>query len=366
MKVLYLLDSLGRGGAEVLALDVCRNARANGLDLTFAAFGDGELETDFRRSGVDFVRLKRRLPVDLFLVNSLRKIIVRREIKIIHANQAVEAIHAYPASFGTKAKIVLSHHGFVPDNKNLSALKFLIPRVAANVVVSRALLEWYETEIGLKFYGNTQIIYNSVDEKRLEGNGERFSKEIGLPENALLLGMIGNFYRDPRKDQMTVCKSLPRVFAEINNAHCIFVGKTETGAEDKFQDCVDFCHENNISERVHFLGARGDVPDILHALDLFVLSSLHEGLPIAAIEAMLARAPLILSDIEPLLEISQNGKYAEIFPVQNAEMLSEKIIKLLKDKNARQNLAKRAFDYATENFTIEAHIENLKKLYNSI
>ena len=52
MKILYLLDSLGRGGAEVLALDVCRNARASGLDLIFAAFGGGDLEADFKASGV--------------------------------------------------------------------------------------------------------------------------------------------------------------------------------------------------------------------------------------------------------------------------------------------------------------------------
>lgn len=366
MKILYLLDSLNRGGAEVLALDVCRNARANGLDLTFAAFGGGELEADFRQSGVEFIRLKRKLPVDLFLIARLRKIIIRREIKIVHANQAVEAIHAYLASLGTKTKIVLSHHGFVPDKKNLLALKFLIPRVAANVVVSRALLNWYESDIGLKFSGGAKIIGNGVDEKRLETQNKHLRKELRLPADALLFGMIGNFYRDPRKDHLTVCQSLPRVFAEIKNAHCVFVGKIEAGAEDKFQACVNFCQSNNIAERVHFLGARSDVPDILNALDLFVLSSLHEGLPIAAIEAMLARVPLIMSDIKPLLEISQNGKYAENFPVQNAEILSEKIIKLLKDKNSREDLAKRAFVYATENFSIEAHIENLKKLYDSV
>src|SRR5205085_9933224 len=113
-----------------------------------------------------------------------------------------------------------------------------------------------------------------------------------LDENVLLLGMIGNFYRDPRKDQITLCRALPKVFSEIKNAHCIFAGGTEEGAEDKFQSCVDFCKENNIYDRVHFLGGRNDIPDILAALDLFVFSSLHEGLPIAVNEAMLANVPM--------------------------------------------------------------------------
>jgi glycosyltransferase involved in cell wall biosynthesis len=260
----------------------------------------------------------------------------------------------------------LSHHGFVADRKNRLTLRFLLPRVAMNLVISQGLKCYYENEINLKFSGNMKIVYNGVDEKRLAWGGEALKQELGLPDDALLFGMIANFYRDPRKDQMTVCRALPAVFAENENAHCVFVGKTESGAEHKFAECVDFCRENKIEKRVFFLGGRGDVPKILDSLDVFVFSSIHEGLPIAALEAMLMNVPCILSDIEPFLEISENGKYAEIFPVRNAEILSEKILKLLRDAVLREDLAKRAFDYARENFSIEAHLRELKKLYHSI
>ena len=129
---------------------------------------------------------------------------------------------------------------------------------------------------------------------------------------------------------------------------------------------MNFCIENKIIERVHFLGARSDVPDVLDALDLFVFSSLHEGLPVAVSEAMLAKVPMIVSDIEPLLEASNNGEFAEVFEVKNAEMLSEKILKLLKDKTLREELASRAHEFAKENFSIEAHLRQLKKLYESL
>ncbi|MEO8071950.1 MAG: glycosyltransferase family 4 protein, partial [Acidobacteriota bacterium] len=213
---------------------------------------------------------------------------------------------------------------------------------------------------------NCHIIYNGTDEKRLKPTGKSLRKELSLDENVLLLGMIGNFYRDPRKDQITLCRALPEVFAEIKNAHCIFAGKVETGAEEKSQNCVEFCRENGIAEKVHFLGVRNDIPDVLAALDLFVFSSLQEGLPIAMTEAMLAKVPLIVSDIEPLLEASENGKYAEVFPVKNAEVLSEKILQLLKNKQLREDLANRANKFAKENFSIEAHLKKLKKLYDSL
>ena len=178
--------------------------------------------------------------------------------------------------------------------------------------------------------------------------------------------MIANFYRDPRKDHLTLCRALPKVFAEIENAQCVLVGKTEAGAERKFDECVEFCRANNIQNKVHFLGAREDVPDILASLDVFVLSSLHEGLPVAVSEAMLAGVPMVLSDIEPLREVSANGKYAEMFQTQNAGELAGKILKLLKDESRRKELSRAALEYAADNFSIEAHLRQLKKLYKFI
>ena len=348
------------------ALDVCRNAARFGIDLTIATFQSGAMEADFRASGASFIKLNRRFPLDIYLASQLRKIIKEREIEIVHSYQAVEALHLYFASHGLKkVKKVLSFQGFVKDKKNRLTLKYLIPRMDANIVVSRGLQKWH-TEIDKLKTENFQVIYNGADSKRLQPSGKSLREELNLDKNTLLIGMVGNFYRAERKDQITLVKSLPKVFAEIPNAHCVFAGKIEDGAEDKAADCINFCIKHKIIERVHFLGARNDIPDVLDALDVFVFSSLHEGLPVAVSEAMLAKVPMIVSDIEPLLEVSKNGEFAEVFAVKNAEMLSEKILKLLKDKNWREDLAKRALEFAKENFSIEAHLRDLKKLYEAL
>ena len=366
MKVLYFLDTLGRGGAEMQALDVCRNAADFGIDLTIVTSKSGVMEADFRASGASFVKFNRRFPLDIYLASQIRKIIKEREIEIVHGFQAVEGLHLYFASHGLrKVKKVLSFQGFVSDKKNRLTLKYLIPRMDANIVVSRGLQKWHRENDKLNTE-NFQVIYNGADAKRLQPSGKSLREELNLDKNALLIGMVGNFYRAERKDQMTFVKSLPKVFAKIPNAHCVFAGKIETGAEDKAADCINFCIEHKIIERVHFLGARSDVPDVLAALDVFVFSSLHEGLPVAVAEAMLAKVPMIVSDIEPLLEVSDNGKYAEIFAVKNFEMLSEKTLKLLEDKNLREDLAGHAFEFAKENFSIEAHLRRLKKLYDEV
>jgi glycosyltransferase involved in cell wall biosynthesis len=363
MKVLHLLDSINRGGTEILSLDVCRNARKYGIDLTFVSTKGGALESEFRNSGADFLRLNRRLPIDFGVVLKLRKIIKKRKIQIVHGHQPVDGMHLYLATVNLPVKRVLSFHGFITDEKNRRGAQILIQQMDANIAVSRALQNWLTEKNELDTEKNFRVVYNGVDETRLKSAGKSLKKELGLDEKSLLLGMIGNFYRDPRKDQLTVCRALPKVFAEIPNARCIFAGKIEPGAEEKLQACIDFCQENKISDRVHFLGSRSDVPDILESLDLFVFSSLWEGLPIALGEAMLAKVPLIVSDIEPLLEASLNGKHAEVFHVQDALELSEKILKLLNNKGLREDLADGAFKFAQENFSIGAHLENLKSLY---
>jgi glycosyltransferase involved in cell wall biosynthesis len=366
IRVLHFLDSLGRGGAEMQALDVSRNAVSSGLELTVIA-GGGVLEDDFRNAGVEFLRFDRRYPIDLYLASQVRKVIKERGIEIVHGYQAVDGLHLYLATRGLRhVKRVLSFQGFIADKKNRVASKFLIPRMDANVVVSRGMQTWLREKDGLDTSKNFHLIYNGADPERLKPTGKSIRSELSLPSDSLLIGMVGNFYRDPRKDQMTLCRALPAVFEKFTNAHCIFAGRIEEGAEEKMADCVNFCLEHGIADRVHFLGGRSDVPDILAELDVFVFSSLHEGLPLAVSEAMLAGVPMIVSDIEPLLEASGGGEYAEVFHVGDAAELSGHLIKLLGDGSAREDLAARAKQFALENFSIDAHMKRLVELYSSL
>ncbi|MGI8812613.1 MAG: glycosyltransferase family 4 protein [Pyrinomonadaceae bacterium] len=367
MRVLFYLDSLGRGGAEMQALDVCRNAARFGIELTMAAGRGGALEAEFADCGVEFIQLERRLPVDIYLASQLRRIIREREIKVVHGHQAVDGLHLYLATRGLrKVRKVLTFHGFIADRRNRITSRFLITRMDANIVVSRGLQKWLADKDRLDTARNFSVIYNGVDRERLRPTGKSLRDELDVPARSLLVGMIGNFYRDPRKDQLTVCRALLEIFRNSPDVQCVFAGRVEDGAEGKFADCLSFCVENEIVDRVHFLGGRGDVADILASLDIFILSSLQEGLPIAIFEAMLAEVPMVLSDIEPHIEVSRNGEFAEIFPVGDAHVLARKTLALLNDKKRRAALARKAGDLAREKFSIDAHLGELKKLYERL
>ena len=366
MKVLFYLDSLGRGGAEMQALDVCRNAARFGMEMTVVAGSGGTLENDFQNSGAEVIKLNRKFPVDLYLASQLRKIIKERDIRVVHGYQAVDGTHIYLAARGLReVKKVLSFQGFIPDKRNRVASRLLIPRMDLNIVVSLGLQRWLSEKDKLNT-ADFKLLYNGADPERLKLTGRSIRGELKLANDTHLIGMIGNFYRDPRKDQLTLCKALPNVIQKLGNVHCIFAGRIEEGSEGKMADCLKFCIDNGIADRVHFIGSRSDVPDILSELEIFVFSSLQEGLPVAVSEAMLAGVPMIVSDIEPLLEVTADGKYAEVFPVRDEKILSEKIIKLLNNEKERSQLAVDARKFALDNFSIDAHMKHLRRLYDDL
>ncbi len=366
MKVLHMLDSLNRGGTEVLALDVCRNARAHGLDLICAATGGGTLETEFQQSGVEFTRFDRRLPVDLKLAARLRAFIRKNDVRVVHTHQAVEALHAYIATRGLRVKLVLTFHLCAADKKNQRALKFLVPRTAANVAVSRDLLACLHTHAQLDTTRNFHVVHNGVDAHRLTPTGHSLRAELGLTSEHLMLGMIGNFYADMRKDQLTVCRALAQLFAVAPHARFVFVGAHAHDAPQAYEECVRFCHAHGLTDRVHFLGPRADIPDILHALDLFVFSSRADSFGMAVVEAMMTGVPTVVSDIGALREVTGDGTHAALFRTGDANDLARCMITLINDEARRAQLGQRGQQWATAQFSIAAHIAGLRRLYNGL
>jgi glycosyltransferase involved in cell wall biosynthesis len=366
MKVLHTLDSLNRGGAEMMTLDVCRNARANGLDLTFLATGGGDLEADFRNSGVDFIRLDRKRPIDLELAAQIRQIIQTRNIQVVHSHQPVEALHVYLATRGLNIKRVMTLHGVSPGVKNELALRFVLPRTDGCVAISNDLHNAVANSRRLDRKKRFLVISNGVDPKRLELSDRNLRDELGITSDSLLIGMVANFSPVARKDQMTVCQALPRIFKALPRTHFVFVGSRSPTAPQLFDDCVRFCRHEGISERTHFLGKRSDVANVLRALDVFVLSSEREGSPISVIEAMMMGIPTVLSDIAALREVSNNAVCAELFRTGDDEDLATKLITLAEKAEYRARLGAQAKQWATENFSIGNHIAKLIGLYGSV
>ena len=323
MKILHMLDSQGKGGAEMLTLDLCRNAKHMGLDIVLITSNKSIMNDEFRSTGIELINVDRTKPIDFKLILKLRRIIKKNGISIIHSHQAVDGIHGYLAGFGKKLKYVLTFHGHIPSKKDDATLKFLIPRMSANIAVSKAFLYRLKNEIKFDTTKNFHVIYNGIDKKKFFKTNKMFRSELKISNDELLLGMIGNFYNNGR-DQLTICKALPDIFDRYSNVHFVFVGGRSESDPHFYDECFNLCKENNILDRTHFVGLRSDINDILNSLDIFVFSSNHDTFGIAVVEAMLSNLPVIVNDLSPLMEVTNNGRYAKLFKSRDVNDLKEK------------------------------------------
>jgi len=118
-----------------------------------------------------------------------------------------------------------------------------------------------------------------------------------------------------------------------------------------------------ISDQVIFTGVRRDIPDILAQTDIFVLSSLWEGLPLTAIEAMAAARPVVLTDVGGIKELVLSGIHGLIVPPGDVPALADSLISLIKNKPQRLEMGRAAREQVRHKFSIERNIKQYQALY---
>jgi len=120
---------------------------------------------------------------------------------------------------------------------------------------------------------------------------------------------------------------------------------------------------SNVADRIHFLGVRSDVPSLLQAADIVVMSSHFEGLPLSCLEGMASGKPFIASDVDGLREIV--GDYGVLFPHEDSATLAATIEKLCSDAQYAAAISKRCQQRAAE-FDISATAAGYEAVYRDV
>ena len=373
MKIAYLLGSLNRGGTETLLLDVFRNAKQNELEAMGIYRKSGSLELDFRQSGVEMAQL----PVGenpLAYLIKLRELLVRNKISIVHAQQPIDALFAWLACLGTGMKIALTFHGYDFNDKKTGAsiLKFIIKRTDANLFVSEMQRQYYQQQYSLKAEKQT-VVYNGISFDKLNmlthwmtlsHPMSNLRNELNILPDTLLIGSVGNFV--PVRDQLTLCRFLKLLDEQEVDFHFVFIGKRAENKPDLYDDCYNFCQQNNLLDRVSFLGSRNDVPALLHQLDAFLYATDHDTFGIAVVEAMAVGIPVFVNDWEVMTEVTDRGKYATLYKTKEDVDLLQQFMLFLQNKTPYKTKALEAARFVREMYSIEKHIENLKQVYRRL
>lgn len=179
-------------------------------------------------------------------------------------------------------------------------------------------------------------------------------KEIGIPEDAILLMSVGEL--DDNKNHVTAIKALGQLGRK--DIYYIVCG---VGPNKEMLEAL--AEEVGLKDNVKLLGYRSDIPDILHASDIFIFPSFHEGLPVSVLESMAAGLPAIVSEIRGNVDIVTDGENGYLFAPADVDTLAAKM-RLLVDDMEKQVAMGQKNKEIVKAFGMDAVVEELKQIYS--
>lgn len=205
-------------------------------------------------------------------------------------------------------------------------------------------------------------IWNGIETGRVAPTREpaMVREELHIEAAAPVLCNVANL--GYRKGHDVLIDTIARLAAAIPELQCWIVGSFEH--EPPMVEAVRAAIANGgLSETVKLLGRRRDVPDLLHAADIFVLSSRQEGFPITILEAMAAGKPIVATDVGGCAEAVVDGETGLIVPPEDPAALAEAIASLLGDPERARAMGAAGRERVQREFTIDRMVEQHLELY---
>ncbi len=356
LRVLHIIDSLIQGGAEALVKDLLPRMKLRGVNVSVAVLVELEsaFERELRDEGIPF------LPTAPGGIYSPRHVVslMRQldEFDLVHSHLFPAQLFAPLAAMlaGNSLPLLVTEHTTLPRRRK----KWLYPlehwmysRYAAVACVSEAIAVNLRAWIP-SLSERIAVIPNGIDVRKFQEAIPASSASLGIKNGNPVLLYIARFRSE--KNHGTLLRAL----SKVPDVDLVLVGDGELQGQFERQS-----EELGIARRVHFLGARRDVAELLKMADIYLHVPVFEGFGIAAAEAMAAGKPIIASDVPGLAQVV--GDAALLVPPSDSEALAAAIRRLIASPELQSRLARAAVQRSSQ-FSIEKTVEAYIDLYRTI
>jgi glycosyltransferase involved in cell wall biosynthesis len=360
MKTLHVLNSLGLGGAEVLVLNVARKRDRGRFEMAVASLGDDRyLAPAFEREGVRTFFLDRRPGIDARLPLRMRALVRSEGIDVIHTHNAGPWLYGAAAAVLAGRPLFHTEHSNVPDARRLlAAAERAMAFVTRSVIaVSEDVRRKLVQRQGLPAEKVLSVL-NGVDTELYGRPFDRRARReaLGLPPDAFVVGTVGRLA--PVKDQVTLINAFALLAAAAPEARLVLVGD---GPQRRALESRAM--ELGLTDRVLLLGRRDDVHDIVPAFDVFALSSISEGLPLAVLEAMAAGLGLVVTAVGGVGEAVERDVCGLHVSAREPEALGRALVRLHGDRALLERLGGAARARARARFDLSVMVRTYEDLY---
>ncbi|NQU29506.1 MAG: glycosyltransferase [Anaerolineae bacterium] len=363
--VLHLIDGLNIGGAEVLLRDLTIGLMKRGYRVSVGYSTPGPLVQEVEALGIKLTRFPRFALVDPTLLIRMVRLMRRDPPHIVHTHLFKSDFHGRLAARIAQVPVIIS----TLHNKDSWARNKLLGQIygaTANFVDCLIAVSNDVSEFHLKrTYVHPEkmvTIENGVDIRPFIGKGEagkELRKKFGISLSAPLFGIIGRL--KPQKDHKTFLRSAAEIYRLRPDARFLIVGDGPLRGE-----LEKMTKKLGLLPALHFTGMRNDIPAVLAALDVLVLSSKWEGLPVILLEGMAASRPVVSTAVGGVPHAVLPDISAFLVQPEDSLALAKACLRLANDPDLCQRMGKAGFKYVAEEYDLERMIDRIAVLYDSL
>lgn len=374
MRILHIITGLSTGGAETMLQRLLMHPNTAQQTFEVVSLTEvGELGREIAASGVAVhaLHLSRRNPLSILRLMKMVSILRSARPELVqtwmyHAN----LIGGLAARLFGSAPVVWNIRQDVSDVSWMRWSTWMVirlggllaRRIARSIVAVAQKTVGSHAKIGYPAEMFT-VIPNGIDTERFapdEAAKDEVRAELGLDEAARLIGYFARYH--PMKDHRTLIEAAGLLHQRDPQVHFVLCGR---GVEESNLALAAQIEAEGLEGCVHLLGLRKDVPRLLAALDLYAISSLSEGFPLAVAEAMSCGVPCVVTDVgDTLLLVGDTGV---VVPPRDPGTLAGACLSLLdQPKQAYTEMRQAARQRIIDNFSLEEMVARYNELYREV
>ncbi len=322
VRILYLIVTLPVGGAEEHLLSLVRNLDRNRFDPTVCCIGrSGPIGKEIETAGTRVVELGKlqKGGYDGRIVSVLQEVLRNERISLLHAHLYHANMYGRLAAFREGVPAVCSiHNTYVRPKPHRRLVNWWLARRTPVIIAGS---EAIKNDI-VRYDGvpaeKVRVIPYGVDVEKfaIPLSREEARTRLGLPADRFLVGTVGRL--EEQKGQSFLVEAAARLHREGMHMSLLLIGSGRE--EGRLRDLVA---REGIAKDVLFLGTRRDLPELFRAMDVFALSSLWEGLPLALLSAMASGIPVVATPVGGIPEVIKDGENGFLVPPVDAVALAE-------------------------------------------
>jgi glycosyltransferase involved in cell wall biosynthesis len=363
VRVLYLSHAFMVGGAEEMVLNLVRHLPPRFEPAVGCIHHAGPIGEEIRRTGVPFEVLSVepgwRRPLD---VVTIRRYLARVRPTIVHTFLLSASLYGRLAAMLARVPIIIGTEVNIYAHKQAHhalAERLLLKGTDTVVASAESVRDFYIEQVHAD-PGKVEVIYNAVDWGQLVTSRPRneMRRDLQVPEEPVVIGIIARLTK--QKAHAVLFEAVAHTPA-LAQTHLVVVGDGELRNE-----LEALALRLELSDRVHFLGARRDLGDLLNAIDIFAMPSYWEGLPLSMVLAMGAGLPVVATRVAGIPEVVRDGQTGLLVPAGDATALGSALARLAESTAMRHQLGAAAREHVRPRFGVDGYVAAVSALYDRL